>query len=221
VRKVIEKYFGSWAATGPEPATLLPQVPLNAPTISAVPDTSRVQDRETLAETLGLTRSSPDYYALEPGNNVLGGAFYSTRLTHDIRKDAGLIYYVQSQLQFSQTRGVYFVQYACDPKNVAKVHNMVAEEILQMQQAPVTVDEHQRAKVLLLRQIPLEEAGVSDIAHGIIQRWDLDLPLDEPTIAARRYLELGAPEVQAAFKKWLRPGDLVRVSQGPAPIQVP
>lgn len=216
-KAVIEKYFGAWAATGPAPATKLPPVPLNAAGVSAVPDASRVQDRVTLAETLALTRLNPDYYALELGNNVLGGAFYSTRFTRHIRKDAGLVYSVQSDLQLSRTRGIYLVQYASDPQNVAKVHHMVAGEIRQMQNAPVTADELQRAKALLPRQISLDESGVGEIALGFIHRWDLGLPLDEPTIAARRYLALGAREVQAAFVKWLRPGDLVRVSQGPSP----
>jgi zinc protease len=213
-KKVIEKYFGDWAAVGPPPMTELPPVPLNGPAVSAVPDASRVQDRVTLGETLGVTRSSPDFYALELGNNVLGGAFYSTRLTRHIRKDAGLVYYVQSNFQFSRTRGLYLVQYACDPQNVAKVQDMVAAEIRQMQKAPATADELQRAKALMLRQIPLSEAGVDEIAQGIIQRRILGLALDEPTIAARRYLELGPREVQGAFRKWLRPEDLVRVSQG-------
>jgi len=216
-KTAIEKYFGAWTATGPAPRTVLPPVPLNAPAVSAVPDASRVQDRVTLAETLALTRSSPDYYALELGNNVLGGAFYSTRLSRDIRKDAGLVYGVQSYFQFNRTRGIYFVQYACDPQNVSKVHDMVAEEIRKMQKTPVTADELQRAKALLLRRIPLDEASVDDIAAGIIQRWTLGLPLDEPTIAARRYLALSGHNLQAAFAKWLRPDDLVRVSQGPAP----
>lgn len=216
-KKVIEKYFGAWAATGPVPTTALPPVPLNAAAAAAVPDSSRVQDRVTLAETLGLTRSSPDYYALELGNNVLGGAFYSTRLSRDIRKDAGLVYGVQSYFQFNRTRGIYFVQYACDPQNVSKVHDMVAEEIRKMQKTPVTAEELQRAKALLLRRIPLDEASVDDIAAGIIRRWALGLPLDEPTIAARRYLALDEHDLQGAFAKWLRPDDLVRVSQGPAP----
>jgi len=216
-KDVVEKYFGKWTATGPAPDTDLPPVPLNSPTISAVPNASRTQDRVTLAQTLGLNRLSPDYYALELGNNVLGGAFYSTRLTRDIRKNAGLVYYVQSDFQFSRTRGIYLVQYACDPVNVAKVHNMVAEEIRQMQDAPVTADELQRAKALMLRRIPLEEASVDDIARHLLHRSALGLPLDEPTIAAQHYLRLDAPDVQAAFQKWLRPNDLVRVSEGPPP----
>jgi len=49
-----------------------------------------------------------------------------------------------------------------------------------------------------------------------MQRWLHELPLDEPTIAGRHFLKLGADEVQAAFTRWLRPRDLVRVSQGPS-----
>jgi zinc protease len=75
----------------------------------------------------------------------------------------------------------------------------------------------QRAKALLLRSIPLDEASVDAIAYGLIDRVRLDLPLDEPTRAARRYLALGAGDVEAAFAKWLRPKDLVRVSLGPTP----
>jgi zinc protease len=216
-KAVVEKYFGSWTASGPAPATVLPPVPLNTPVSAAVPDASRVQDRVTLAETLGLTRTNPDYYALQLGNNVLGGAFYSTRLSRDIRKEAGLVYGIDSYFQMSRTRGIYFVQYACDPQNVGRVHDMVAEEIRKMQTTPVTAEELQRAKALLLRRIPLEEASVEDIASGILQRWRIGLPLDEPTIAAHHYLALDARDVQAAFAKWIRPDDLVRVSQGPAP----
>ena len=70
---------------------------------------------------------------------------------------------------------------------------------------------------MLIRQIPLGESSVDEIAHGLVERADFGLPLDEPTIAARRYVELGAGEVQAAFAKWMRPDDMVRVTQGPAP----
>ena len=86
-----------------------------------------------------------------------------------------------------------------------------------MQRTAVGADELQRAKALLLRQIPLAEASVEGIAHGLIERRELDLPFDEPTLAAHRYMQLSAADVQAAFQKWIRPDDLVRVTQGPSP----
>jgi zinc protease len=213
---VVQKYFGHWTADGPKPNTTLPPVPSNGPAQVAVADPSRVQDRVTLAETVGITRSSPDYYALTLGNTVLGGGFYSARLSRDLRKDAGLVYSINAYLEAGKSRSVYVVQYACDPPNVAKVHASVAKEVEAMRKAPVTPEELQRAKAMLVRELPLAEASMGSIAQGLMARWDLDLPLDEPTIAARRYVDLSAAEIGAAFARWLRPADLVQVTQGPA-----
>jgi zinc protease len=216
-REVIEKYFGGWKAVGPKPATDLPPVPLNKPSATAVPDTSRVQDRVTLAETLGLNRFSPDYYALELGNHVLGGGFYATRFYRDLREHGGLVYYVSSSFNLGKTRGIYEVNYACDPPNVSKARAIVTQDLKQMQTQPATGDEIHRAKALLLREIPLAESSVDSIAGGLLGRAIIGLPLDEPVRAARRYVKLTAQDVEAAFAKWVRPQDLVQATEGPAP----
>jgi len=74
-----------------------------------------------------------------------------------------------------------------------------------------------RAKALKLRQIPLNESSVNDIARQLANDWDLELPLDESTEAARRYVALQPADVQKAFVKWMRPDALVRATQGPPP----
>jgi zinc protease len=214
---VIERYFGSWKAIGPQPPTELPTVPPNRPDVVAVPDSSRVQDIVVLAQTLPLTRSNPDYFPLELGNAVLGGSFYSTRLSIALRKQSGLVYSVDSALEAGKTRSAYLVEYACDPPNVVKAAAMVRREIADMRRQPVGPEELLRVKELMVRQIPLQESSVDAIAGGIIGRVDLGLPLDEPTIAARHYIELGPAQIEAAFRKWMRPNDLVRVSEGPPP----
>ncbi len=216
-KAAVEKYFGGWTAAGPKPPTDLPPVPVNKSTVLNVPDASRVQDQVILAETIGLKRTDPDYYALDLGNAVLGGSFYSTRLSIDLRKNAGLVYSVGSDVNSGRTRGNYFVDYACDPQNVSKAGAMVLQELKHMQDAPVTADELQRAQALMVRQIPLGEASVRNISRGLAGRWDLGLPPDEPAIAARHYIALTPAEIQAAFKKWIRPEDMARVSEGPAP----
>src|SRR5256885_1567004 len=195
-RAAIDRYFGAWSADGSAPVIDLPPVPPNGPGTVAVPDASRVQDRVVLAHSLALTRSDPDYYALQLGNAVLGGSFYSTRLSVDLRKNSGLVYSVQSLLQAGRTRSVYLVEYASDPDNVVKAANMVAREITAMQNAPAGADELTRGKACLLRQLPLSESGVEQIAHGLLARSDLGLALDEPTAAARRYIALDAAAVQ-------------------------
>jgi zinc protease len=216
-RQVIEKYFGSWNAQGPKPNVDLPVVPSNKGSVVAVPDSSRVQDNVTLVENLALTRTNPDYYALELGNQVLGGGLYSTRLSIDLRKNAGLVYSVGSSLQAGRTRGLYYVSYASDPENVTKAAAIVVQNLRLMRDKPVGQVELDRVKAMVLRQIPLGEDSEEEIARGFIDRSDLDLPLDEPTIAAKRYLALTPEEVEKAFTTWIRPDDLVRITQGPEP----
>jgi zinc protease len=216
-KTVIEKYFGSWTAAGALPQTTPPPVPPSAPTAVAIPDASRVQDEVTLAQTIGVTSAGPDRYALYLGNAVLGGGFYSARLSRDLRKNAGLVYSIDSRFDIDKSRGVYLVQYACDPQNVSRVQAGVERELDAMRVTPVTQDELQRAKAMLLHRIPLTEGSTAGIAQGLIARWDLDLPLDEPAVAAAHYLRLSAEDIRAAFAHWVRPRDLARVALGPPP----
>ncbi|HUJ09322.1 MAG TPA: pitrilysin family protein [Verrucomicrobiae bacterium] len=213
----VAQYFGDWKTEGPKPETSLPPVPLNPASSAAVPDTSRVQDKVLLAETLGLVRSNADYYPLQLGNHVLGGAFYATRLYRDLREESGLVYFVESIFEIEQTRSVYAVEYACDPPNVSKARDLVMRDLKEMRTVPVTAAELRQAQALLLREIPLNESSIAKIGHGLLNRATHDLPLDEPTRAAHRYVSLTAAQVQAAFAKWLRPDALVQVTEGPPP----
>ncbi len=216
-RQIVEKYFGAWTATGKKPDTDLPPVPLSKPSVATVPDASRVQDEVTLAETMGITRSSPDYYKLELGNHVLSGAFYASRLYHDLREKAGLVYAVDSFVEARKTRSLFGVFFACDPPKVAKARAMVERDLKAMQTAPVTPSELRRAKTLLIRQIPLSEASTAAIAGGMLSRSEEGLPLDEPTQAAKQYLRITAKQVQKAFSQWVRPAGFAQVTLGPAP----
>jgi zinc protease len=215
--EVTMKYFGSWKASGAKPDTLYPPAPNNSSATLNVADASRVQDKVTLAHTLTLTRTNDDYYALDLGNHVLGGAFYATRFYRDLRKNTGLVYFVSSQFQVGLTRGVYQVEYACDPPNVFKARNIIERDLNEMRTNNVTDAELHQAKVLMLRQIPMSEANFDEIAGGWLSRVELKLPLDEPIRAAHLYLQMQAADVRAAFNRWLRPEDFVQVSQGPAP----
>jgi zinc protease len=214
-KAVIERHFGPWEAVGPKPDILLPPVPLNAPSTTAVPDASRVQTQVTLAETPGLTRSAPDYYALVLGNHVLGGGFYATRLYQQLREQTGLVYHVSASLEATQTRSIYTIDYACDPDKVSKARAIVVHNLQDMQTRLVSRDELRQAKAMLLRHIPLAESSLDSIAHGLISRSVLGLPLDEPIRAATHYVALTAEQVRAAFQRWLRLDHLAQVTEGP------
>jgi zinc protease len=215
-RAVIERNFGSWKAHGRKPDTDLPPVPKNQASNTRVPDASRVQAKVTLAETLPVTRSSRDYYSLNLGSQVLGGAFYASRLSRDLRENTGLVYDVSSTLDADPTRAFYVVSYACDPRNAARVRGIVEKDLKEMQTSPVSEEALNQAKVLLLQQIPLSEASVHSIAENLMDSATSGISPEEAAADAGEYLKVTAKDVQAAFAKWIRPQDFVEVTEGPA-----
>jgi zinc protease len=213
----IGKYFGSWTASGPKPQTTLPAVPLNHASAALVPDASAVQDQTSLVETVAVTRDNPAYYALELGDHVLGGGFYATRLYHDLRQVAGLVYTVSNSLSAGKTRSTYSLAFGCDPGNVSKARRLAERELRSMQTTPVTSAELQQAKAILLRQLPLEESSEDDVASSFAAYANAGLPLDEAHRAAEIYAKISAQQIRAAFARYIRPGGFVQIVQGPKP----
>ncbi len=216
-RQTIEKWFGNWKATGPKPNTTLPAVPINKSSATNVPDAQSVQDQVTLAEQINLNRFDPDYYPLELGNHVLGGGFYATRLYHDLRQVNGYVYNVGVSLNASKTRATYTVSYGCDPDKVSKARALIVRDLEQMRTEDVSPAELHQAKALLLRQIPLSVSSEDSLAGGLLGRAVIGLPLDEPVVAARKYMQLTADDIKNAFAKEIDTGNLVQVVRGPAP----
>ena len=216
-RSVVEKWFGAWKAAGPRPDVTLPPVPANKVSAVSVPDPSELQDNATLAQELEMNRFNADYYALELGNHVLGGGFYATRLYHDLRQVTGYVYNVNVSFKCDQFARLICRDYACDPKNTSKARALIARDLEDMRTNPVTSAELQQAKALLLRQLPLRESSEEAVAGGLLARARIGLPLDEPNRAARRYFDLTAEQVRAAFQTWIQPNGFVEVVRGPAP----
>jgi len=216
-RRVVEKYFGAWTAAGPRPQTDLPAIPVNKPSQATVPDQSSVQDEVVLVQSLGSDLFNPERYALEVGNQVLGGGFYASRLSRDLREKAGLVYTVSSQFQWGRTRAYYQVSYGCDPDKVSRARSLVMNDLTSMQTAPISATELARAQATLLRRIPLRAASVDDVANNLLKHSMNGQPLDEDVVAARHYAGITADEVQAAFKAWLRQANMVEAVKGPAP----
>jgi zinc protease len=216
-RSVIEKYFGTWQATGAKPDVTLPPVPGNKPSAVNVPDPTSIQDQVQLVLGLEMNRFSPDYYALRLGNHVLAGGLYATRLWRELRQKTGYVYGVNDSIEAGETRTNYAIDFGCDPKNVSKARALIDHELIDMGRTNVTSAELQQAKALILRQIPLAESSEDAVAGGFIARSRVGLPLDEPYKAAEKYFDMPADEVRAAFAKWIKPRDFIQVVRGPAP----
>jgi len=218
-KATVEKYFGAWKANGPKPDVIPKPVPLNSPGYTVVSNPFASQDQVLIGQTLDVTLHNPDRYALTLGNDVLGGNGFASRLMVDVRVKHGYAYGAGSGLQIDRSRSVFFVQYGSDPGKVGQVDDLIRKNLAAMQNAPVSQAELDNARQYEIRSIPVEVSSVNRIARALLNWSYKGEPLNQPMIAADHYLHLTAQEVQEAFRKYLKPSNLVQVVQGPAPAK--
>jgi len=216
-KATVEKYFGDWKATGPKPDVVPKPVPLNPAGYTVVNNAYASQDQVLLGQMLDLNLYNPDRYALNLGNDVLGGNGFASRLMVDVRVRHGYAYGAGSGMKFDRSRTIFYVQYGSDPGKVAPVDALIRKNLADMQDTPVKAEELANARQYEIRSIPLGVSSVNRIAKSLVKWGYSGEPLDQPMIAAHNYLNLTAAQVQDAFKKYLKPQHLVQVVQGPAP----
>lgn len=216
-KAMVEKYFGSWKAEGPKPDVIPTPVPLNDSSYHLVNNAYASQDQVVMAQTLDVYLDNTARYALQLGNEILGGNGFSSRLMVDIRVKHGYAYGAGSGMSFNRTRSLFFIEYGCDPDKVKPVDSLIYQNLAEMQHTPVNDTELLNAKQFEIRSIPLGVSSVDGIAASLLSWSWHGQPLDEPMVAARHYLNLTAEQVQAAFMKYIQPGNLVQVVEGPPP----
>ncbi|HTX56575.1 MAG TPA: pitrilysin family protein [Candidatus Acidoferrales bacterium] len=216
-RAVVEKYFGAWTAVGPKPQTHPPAVPPNKPSQVVVPAQGRVQSSVELVELNDLRRTDPGWAALQLANTALSGGFYSSILFHDLREVHGYVYSVSSAFAVGETRSSFHVDYACDPQNIVPAETAAIADLQRMRTTPLSQSDLLRAKALLLGDVPIHQASYDGVSSLFLDYAEKGLPLDQYELDARAYLDATAAQVQAAFAKWVRPDDFVRVVTGPGP----
>jgi len=216
-KQVVQRAFGAWKATGARPEVDYAAVAPNPPGHLQVPDASATQDSVQMAQTIDVTRDDRMRYALNLGNEVLGGGFYASRLYHDLRDTRGLVYTVDTGFELGKHRSTYTVSYGADPDKVAAASAIVVHDLQRMQHEPISGTDLTRAKGILLRQIPLGESSFAAIGNQLLQLSIEGKPLDAMTIAGRHYLKLTAKDVQQAYAGHIRPNAFVTAVKGPAP----
>jgi zinc protease len=216
-RASIEKYFGGWTATGPKPQTEPPSVALNTASQVDVPAQGRVQSSVQLVQLNDVRRNDPDWAPLQVANTALTGGFYSSILYHDLREVHGYAYSVQSALQAGKVRSSFSVNYACNPQNIVPAERAAIADMERVQTTPLSDNDLLRAKALLLGEVPIQQASYDGVTSLFLHYASADLPLDQYETDAQNYLNATAAQVQAAFAKWIRPNDFVRIVTGPGP----
>jgi zinc protease len=152
IRK-LEAAFAGWPGTKPS----VPPVPSEIAT--ARPGLYRIEkDIPQGRVTLGLPavrRDSPDIYALEVMNEILGGSGFTSRITRTVRSNEGLAYQAGSGLRFGiYYPGVFRAVFQSKSRSVARAAGLVLEEIRKVREGEVTAEELDTVKRNLIETFP-------------------------------------------------------------------
>jgi zinc protease len=175
-RGVLEKALAAWPAGGERPAFTYPAVPApHARTIFLIDKPKAAQSVFAIGEP-GPPRSTPDYFAIQVMNNLLGGLFQS-RLNHDIREVKGYSYGVNSSFAFGRGPGAFragggIVSAKTDSSLIAfMLHFRGVQGAM-----PFTDDEMQQGKESLIQSLPGRFASVNGIGAAVSTIYTQDLP---------------------------------------------
>jgi predicted Zn-dependent peptidase len=209
----LEAAFAGW----PSPRTPVPPPP---ETISPVaPGLYRMQkDVNQGRVSIGIPtvkRDSPDQYALEVMNEILGGSGFTSRITKTVRSNEGLAYSAGSGLSI----GVYYpgrfrAGFQSKSRTVPYATQLVFDEIKKMRDAPVGDEELTTIKNSLIQTFP-SNFGSKAQAMGIFAADEYTKR--EPTYwaAYRDRIQAVTPaDVQRVARSYLVPDKMILLVVG-------
>jgi predicted Zn-dependent peptidase len=177
-RSVVEKALAAWPAGGDKPTYSYPALPAKQPTTIYLVDKPGAAQSTFAIGNPGPPRSTPDYYALQVMNTMLGGLFQS-RLNANIREEKGLSYGVNSSFAYGHGPGAFRAggDIVSAKSDVALVEFM--KELRGITgPRPVTDDELTTARNALIQRLPGTFASVAGIGSAIASLWTQGLPED-------------------------------------------
>lgn len=209
VTPVVSKAFARWAKGGTRPPFSYPAVPEpRATAIYLVDKPGAAQSTFALGRP-GPARATPDYFALQVMNTLLGGMFQS-RLNANIREEKGYSYGVSSNFAYGKGPGAFRAggEIVTDKSDAALVEFM--KELRGIHGArPVTDAELVTAKEALIQRLPATFASVTSINAALTALWAQGLPDDYYQQYAKAIAAVTREEVVRVAKQHV---DLARLA---------
>jgi predicted Zn-dependent peptidase len=211
-RRKAEAAFGPWKKAGTQKPAVTDPAPLEKGSISLVARPGSVQSN-LLVGTLGINRTSPDYYVLTVLNQVIGGG-PTGRLFRHLREEKGYTYGAYSNLSTPNHVGAWQANTEVRTAVTEAALGDLLDELKQVREVPVPNQEFMDAKRTIVASFALALENPSGILSNHITRWRFGLPLDYWDRYPEHIMAVTQADVQAAAKKYLDPGRIQVVAVG-------
>ncbi len=186
VVEMVQRTLGDWRnPSQPVPPPLPEWHPLKGREDVSILMPAKSQS-DIIIGTAGPARSSEDFMPAALGNMVLGKFGLMGRLGESLREQAGLAYYVYSEMGASIGPGAWAVSAGVDPRDVERAIELIFTELRRFVSEPVTDEELADVQANLIGSMPLSLESNTGVAVQLLHMERHQLGLD----FLRRYPEL-------------------------------
>ena len=214
VKSSVEKAFAGWAKGGDKPAFDYPKLPELQPAKIYLVDKPGAEQSVVNIGLPGPSRNTPDYFALQVLNTILGGQFQS-RLNANIREQKGYSYGVNSAFSYGKGPGAFR---AGGSIFTAKTDAALIEFMKELKgivgERPITDEEIKTAKDSLIQGLPQRFASVTAISGAITTLPVQGLPEDFYQSYAKNVSAVTKDDLLRVAKRYIDLGHLAIVIVG-------
>jgi zinc protease len=210
----LEKAFGDWQK-GDVPSMTIPAAPAQSESrIFLIDRPGSVQTVLQLG-TLGIERTSPDYFSVLLADRVLGGG-PSGRLFLNLREDKGYTYGAYSNFGGSKFRGTWISSSEVRTDVTEGAMKEFMYELNRLRNEPVPAEELENAKRAIVGSFALSLEQPGTLLQNIITQKLYNLPADYWDTYPQKVSAITAADVQKAAQKYLDMSHLQVVAVGDA-----
>jgi predicted Zn-dependent peptidase len=200
----LESAFGGWKnPPTPKGTVILPPAPqLTTRRVFLIDKPGAAQSQIRIGG-IGVPRSTPDYFAIEVSNTILGGSFTS-RLNQNLREEHGYSYGARSGFDMRMSAGPFQAAAGVQTDKTAEALKEFFIELEEIRK-PVGAGELNKAKNYLALGFPSEFETTTDISRRLEEMLIYNLPDDYFATYMPRLQAVTAGEVQRAAEKYIQP----------------
>ena len=199
----LEKQFGGWKASAPVKRTTIGVAPQRPNGEIVIVDKPGAEQSQFRIGWVGVARDTPDYFALQVLNTILGGSFTS-RLNQNLREKNGYTYGAGSRFDMRLAPGPFVAAAGVQTDKTAEALREFFNELNAITK-PVPEDELTKAKNYIVLGFPSEFESTSDLSARLEELITYKLPDNYFEEYVPRIRAVTAADVQKAAAKYIQP----------------
>ncbi len=212
LKTVLEKHLSTWKSKE-IPFTAAPKVDGDIRTGIFMVDKPKAAQSQIRVGAIGVSRSTPDYFALEVMNMILGGNFNS-RLNWNLREQKGYTYGVRSGFTYRKEAGPFSASGGFKSNVTDSCVSEILNEIKKMKESDVTEDELIFAKNGLVRALPRLFETPAQISNQLANLALYNLPDDYFNTYIPNIDKITVKDIRNVSEKYLNPDKMAVVIVG-------